>query len=158
MTKTWSCELEVCKDCILDPKKIRSEVFFVVDQGSPKRCPKKATSLIYTLFIQKCVYQIGSLSHINLYQEVALNCKKIGDPCCSRIGFCLSCKKVASCLLDLNLCGVKQESDCLCHVCTGMDLDGSGLKKFRVHTLAEWYYTKRQGAKNTVAAFRHFRL
>ena len=60
-----------------------------------------------------------------------------------RIGFrfWLCWKNVAYCLLDLYLCGVKQESDCLCHVGTGSGADSdlqnrivSWLKKIRVRT------------------------
>jgi len=52
-----------------------------------------------------------------------------GFLCCTRnrigFGFCVYWKNVTGCLLELCLCGFKQESDCICHAGTesGADSD-----------------------------------
>ena len=62
--------------------------------------------------------------------------------CCSRIwtgfGFCVCWKNITSCLLDLYLCGVKQESNYLCHF--GTESGGDSDWKFAKQ---DWIRTKK---------------
>jgi len=87
------------------------------------------------------------LDFLDPYSSCLRQDQECGFLCCSRngigLGFCVCWKNVAGCLLDLNLCGVKQESDCLHLVGTRSEADSdskfakqnwSGPKKIRVHT------------------------
>jgi len=49
----------------------------------------------------------------------------------NRMRFCVSWKKVTVCLLDLHLCGVKRESDCLCHYMLVRDLERIQIKNLQ---------------------------